>query len=245
MFGKNPIRPRENDPWNLAVQAIFPTIQGEGPHAGKPAVFIRLAGCNLACHFCDTEFESGMNNIMAVEAVVAQVHSYSTNHQKLVVITGGEPLRQNIRLLVDMLLTRAGSKVQVVQLETAGTLWNDGLERFVAEGRLDIVCSPKTPKLHPAIERLCHHWKYIVRKEDGFDANDGLPMAGTQVGNKDKEQRIWRRAGGWLMADTVWLSPCDEHDSIKNRANLGLVGDLAQGYGYRVSLQMHKYLGVE
>jgi len=59
MFGTNPLsKPIESDGLYLEVQDIFSTIQGEGPFAGKPAVFLRLAGCNLRCFFCDTDFES-------------------------------------------------------------------------------------------------------------------------------------------------------------------------------------------
>ena len=59
MFGTNPKRPplKNHDGLSLDVVEIFPTIQGEGPFSGMPAIFIRLGGCNLACDFCDTEFE--------------------------------------------------------------------------------------------------------------------------------------------------------------------------------------------
>lgn len=246
MFGNNPIRPREHNPLVLAVQSIFPTIQGEGPFSGQCATFIRLAGCNLACHYCDTEFESGIDNLMAVEAIVAQVQSYPAHMQQLVVLTGGEPLRQDIALLVEMLLTHAGSKTYSVQLETAGTLWNPRLDRWVASGGLTIVCSPKTPKINPDVARLCRHWKYIVIA--GLeDEVDGLPNASTQqkTDHHLKPMRLWRRDGGWLPEDTVWVSPCDEHNDGLNRANVAAVAGIAQRHGYRVSLQIHKLLDVE
>ncbi len=243
MFGKNPIRPREDNPLELTVQDIFETIQGEGPYSGRCSVFIRLAGCNLACHFCDTEFESGINNRMAVEEIVRRVQEYQPHMQKLVVITGGEPLRQNIGLLVEMLLTHSGSKTQVVQIETAGTLWDQRLNSWINKGLLHIVCSPKTPKIHPSIVELCRDWKYIVLA--GAVGGDGLPNMGTQMANHHLPQQIWRREGGWLPEDTVWVSPCDEHDEERNRANINLVRGFALEHGYRVSLQTHKILGVE
>ena len=46
------------------IQEIFLTIQGEGPMVGIPSIFIRLGGCNLACKFCDTEFESFKKNYL-------------------------------------------------------------------------------------------------------------------------------------------------------------------------------------
>ena len=76
MFGKNPIRPPEKgDGSILFVQEIFPTLQGEGPLAGVPAVFLRLGGCNLACSFCDTEFESFKE--WKLEDIIAEVKKLS------------------------------------------------------------------------------------------------------------------------------------------------------------------------
>ncbi|MFO1130065.1 MAG: 7-carboxy-7-deazaguanine synthase QueE [Rickettsiales bacterium] len=60
MFGKNKILGIDNSN-SLGVVNIFNTIQGEGPYAGMPAIFIRLGGCNLACSFCDTEFDKFEN----------------------------------------------------------------------------------------------------------------------------------------------------------------------------------------
>src|SRR5690606_21434036 len=104
MFGKNPKRPPiKGDGSTLEVQEIFPTFQGEGVYTGWPAVFIRLGGCNLACHFCDTEFESYQP--MELEEIVQQVIELTgKTHTKLVVITGGEPFRQPIGLLCRTLL---------------------------------------------------------------------------------------------------------------------------------------------
>lgn len=253
MFGDNPIRHRENNPLELRVQSMFPTIQGEGPYAGQCATFIRLAGCNLACHFCDTEFESGMGNVMSVEAIAAYVRLQPAHMQKLVVLTGGEPLRQNIALLVDMLLTYAGSLTEQIQIETAGTLWDSHLNRYVGRGLLRVVCSPKTPGINEEVRVMCRDWKYIISSRDQL-GDDGLPMQGTQGNNRHLTQQIWRRPGGWWPEDTVWVSPMDEsqspydvgqHGRAITQRNTVLVGELAMKHGYRVSLQMHKLLGVE
>ena len=72
MFGNNPIRkPESGDGSHLQVQEIFPTVQGEGPNTGVPSVFVRLGGCNLACDFCDTEFESFSE--MSVDEILHEV----------------------------------------------------------------------------------------------------------------------------------------------------------------------------
>jgi organic radical activating enzyme len=68
MFGKNATLKRElSDGQLLYVQEVFRTIQGEGPHAGLPATFVRLWGCHLKCYFCDTDFESNKQAMLLAE----------------------------------------------------------------------------------------------------------------------------------------------------------------------------------
>lgn len=96
----------------MKVNEIFYSIQGEGAHAGTPAVFIRFSGCNLKCDFCDTKHQDGQ--IYTEEEIIAQVAKYPAN---LVVITGGEPTLQLTQSLVDG-INAIGKHVAV---ETNGT----------------------------------------------------------------------------------------------------------------------------
>lgn len=80
------------------INEIFYSYQAEGNWAGKPAVFIRFADCNLRCDFCDTEYLSGID--MSVAEIMANIRDYKS---KFVVITGGEPLMQDTRELTDAL----------------------------------------------------------------------------------------------------------------------------------------------
>jgi organic radical activating enzyme len=122
MFGKNPIRDIERDPDRLAVESMFYTLQGEGPFSGMPALFIRLAGCNLACHFCDTQFETQADNVLPWEEHARKVLEFPIDQRRLVVVTGGEPMRQNWVKLAALLLETG---TQIIQVETAGTVWQD------------------------------------------------------------------------------------------------------------------------
>lgn len=238
MFGKNPIRSATTDPRTLAVEDVFYTLQGEGPYAGRPALFIRLAGCNLACHFCDTQFETMAEQALPVGTHLADILAKFTRKQRaLVVLTGGEPLRQDAAVLVDSLLNTG---TEIVQIETAGTLPpSDGLLRRIEQGTVVLVCSPKTPRVHAAIFQYCDHWKYVVR-HDEVDSLDGLPNHGTQVATKFKFQMIQRPPAG----RTVWISPCDVYDEAANKLNQDLARDLCLKHGYQLSLQMHKIVGV-
>jgi len=86
----------------LAVNEIFgPTIQGEGPSIGRPAVFLRLQGCNLRCSWCDTKYTydgSEKPALMPFGAVIETIQNMSLGCTKLVVCTGGEPLLQSAEL---------------------------------------------------------------------------------------------------------------------------------------------------
>src|SRR5580658_3582582 len=99
-----PIRQQElTDGQSLWVQEVFYTLQGEGPFSGVPAVFVRLAGCNLACFWCDTDFESSTWR-PTFDELLANIEEKRPAICNLIVITGGEPFRQNIRPLVCHLL---------------------------------------------------------------------------------------------------------------------------------------------
>ena len=96
----------------MLVNEIFYSLQGEGYHAGTPAVFVRLSGCNLQCPFCDTQHESGKE--MSEEAIVAEVTQYPA---RLVVVTGGEPSLQ----LTESLVAALHEKDRIIAVETNGT----------------------------------------------------------------------------------------------------------------------------
>lgn len=265
MFGKNPIRDNETgqDGQTLAVQEIFYTIQGEGPHAGRPCPFIRLAGCNLACTFCDTEFESGINRRLGLEEIVGTVCAMPIHD--LVVLTGGEPMRQNIVPLVEALFNDG---VKLIQIETAGTLWVPGLEQFMVydddvspqRPRVELVVSPKTPGLNRMVVSYARHYKYIVQAGRTSLA-DGLPVYGTQTGSINDMIAIFRPWGDRVVAHflaldlpppTIWVSPCDEHESERfelipgepTTLNVQEAVRVAMKHGYRLSLQTHKILGL-
>ena len=84
----------------MRINEIFYSIQGEGVNTGRPAVFVRLSGCNLKCPFCDTDFSTSEE--MTVYEIVDEVCNLS-NGCKFVVITGGEPTIQDCVQLIDTL----------------------------------------------------------------------------------------------------------------------------------------------
>ena len=242
MFGKNPIRKLDRTPEDgkLAVQEIFYTIQGEGPFTGVPAVFIRLAGCHLACTFCDTEFESGINDRRTVEelATLAANMVPKTLHKiPIVVLTGGEPMRQRLAPLVGLLFDKG---FEVVQIETAGNFWEPELLGFGY--RLVFVCSPKTNHVHPEMAEHCANWKYVVRHNQV--GVDGLPTEPTQANSTQPPWNVIAHVALTKAFDNIWISPCDDHDTTQNALNVKQAVEVCLKHGYRLSLQTHKIVNV-
>lgn len=224
MFGENPIRPPVKGMGDLLeVQEIFPTFQGEGPYAGWPSVFIRLGGCNLACTFCDTEFESYTEK--ALESIIEEVEALAKNEQServrnLIVITGGEPFRQPIERLCQQLDT-LGYKIQI---ETNGTLY-----RQLPEA-VDIICSPKNTgsgyfPIRPDLLERVSAFKFIISPTQ--ELYNHVPEIG-------------QTAAGI----PVYVQAMDEYNPQKNKENLDFTVALAFKNGYRMSFQTHKIAGV-
>ena len=100
----------------LSINEIFYSIQGESTYAGKPCVFVRLAGCDLRCSWCDTSYAFNEGHKMSIEDVLQQVEEYSS---PLVEVTGGEPLLQED---VYPLMERLIDSGRTVLLETGGQI---------------------------------------------------------------------------------------------------------------------------
>ena len=218
----------------LEVHSIFYTIQGEGPFTGYPAVFLRLAGCNLQCPSCDTEYTEGRREWAygaLADFVNASFPSGVVN--KLVVITGGEPFRQNLTPLVRALVLK---KIHV-QIETNGTLapsadfpqWEDDIT---------IVCSPKAGKVHPGLHRFIDAYKYVL-SHDSVDI-DGLPIRAL---NHTAAPRVARPHEGYK--GPVYLQPMDPKNDGEYMINVRTVKRMCMQHGYILQLQIHKIVGVE
>jgi 7-carboxy-7-deazaguanine synthase len=233
MFGTNPIaEPRPLD-HGFLVKEVWFTIQGEGPWMGRPAVFVRLAGCNLRCFFCDTDFSGGTHH--SLTSLVALVEKACTAaNTKRVVLTGGEPMLQDVVALVG-----ASSNRLTWQVETAGTVIPKVNGAWPTN--LNIVVSPKTPKIHQEIARRATAYKYIIRAGE-CSPDDGLPHRSTQ---KMTEGNV-PLARPLFSFMPIYVQPCDEgeHSPSLNRANMAEAVRVSLRYGYFLSLQMHKIVGL-
>lgn len=207
-----------------AVKEIFATLQGEGTHTGRPAVFLRLSGCNLwtgreqdrhkaICQFCDTDFFStdgtGGGKYPSAEGLAETVAAHWRGPDpsyRYVVCTGGEPLLQVDAPLIDA-LHRRGFEIAV---ETNGTI-------PVPTG-LDWICvSPKMGA--PLVQRSGDEIKLVYPQANGDPAQfEALDF------------------GRW------YLQPMDGPHQARNT-------ELAIAYclehpRWRLSLQTHKIVGI-
>lgn len=206
----------------LDVHSIFDTIQGEGTYAGIPATFIRLSACNLQCSLCDTEYTQGRELYSKYDL---RDEILKLPSRRLVVITGGEPFRQDFRQFADLMMEQS----KQVQIETNGTLYLDLGEM---DGQLLVICSPKTPKIHEKMWKQISALKYVV--EDGKIDDDGLPLSsvGPQYGRPARPPEWW--------SGTIYVQPLDHQDPEKNARNTQAAVESCMAHNYRLCLQTQK-----
>jgi 7-carboxy-7-deazaguanine synthase len=124
----------ELKPARVKLTEVFLSIQGESDSVGWPTVFVRLTGCPLRCHYCDTAYAFHGGEWFALESVLERVASYSTRH---VCVTGGEPLAQKG---CAQLLTALCDAGYAVSLETSGAI-----DISKVDSRVTRVVDVKTP----------------------------------------------------------------------------------------------------
>lgn len=120
--------------YKLKINSIFYSIQGEGCDAGVPTIFVRLAGCNLRCSYCDTKYAYYEGEEMGIEEIYKEIKRWNCRR---ICITGGEPLLQNdIYKLIDFLLQNEYK----VSVETNGSIDISELASRNVVIKMDIKC---------------------------------------------------------------------------------------------------------
>ena len=200
----------------MKVNEIFYSLQGEGHYTGTPAVFVRFAGCNLRCWFCDTDFEKGVE--MSEDEIVEAVLQYPTRY---VVITGGEPTLQITASLCDKLHAHG----LYLMMETNGT-------RPLPEGcQIDwITCSPKLIDVEEGKRKIATiRLRHIDELKVVFEDSPTQDMA------------LYEQ----ILATEYRLQPCDTQDPLCNQAILNkTIKYILQHPKWKLSLQTHKILHV-
>lgn len=141
----------------LPIMEIFYSIQGEGYYSGAPAIFLRLGGCDVGCHWCDVKesWDENDHPFLSVDEIINRLKEFTG---KLVVVTGGEPMMYDLSVLT----ARLKSEGYQLNIETSGA--------YPMTGQWDWVCfSPKKFKApHSSIYEQAHELKAIVFNKSDF-----------------------------------------------------------------------------
>lgn len=192
----------------LRLTEIFYSLQGEARTAGLPTVFVRLTGCPLRCHYCDTAYAFTGGEIHHLNAILEQVASYRPRH---ICVTGGEPLAQPNCLKLLEQLCDAGYEVS---LETSGALDVSGVD-----GRVSKVVDLKTPgsgevgrNLYANLDHLTPNdqVKFVICSREDYDwAVSKLieyrleQRAGEVLFSPSHGQVVPRELAEWIVADNL------------------------------------------
>lgn len=234
----------------MKINEIFVSIQGEGQFTGTPSVFIRFHGCPVQCEWCDTPWtwyafdnnkvllhnlleddnenhcwaESTVNELL--DTIKRMCTGIQVSH---FVLTGGEPLLylSDIKILLPRLYEIGAKSVQIetsgaVQLEKRDFDWFNCWLRW--RPGLHITCSPKHIAIQPEFENIVSEWKLPI--ESPVQQSTPIHM-------------------GKLMGRNIYLQPVNYGiDKERSENAVSNAVELCKRYGFKLSLQTHKFIGV-
>ncbi|SPA17236.1 7-carboxy-7-deazaguanine synthase QueE [Cupriavidus taiwanensis] len=217
------------------VNEVFESLQGEASWTGTPSTFIRLQGCPVGCPWCDTKHTWTLDEALLIgvrdmlgkqsdaatyaRLTVAELLDVALGKRaRHVVITGGEPCRYDLEPLCEALLRHD----LTVQIETSGT------HAIKAPREVWVTVSPK------------YHMPggYGVMREALLRANEIKMPVGKQADVELVQQLVEPVTVLHVRAPVIWLQPLSQN--VKATA---LCVEAATRYGWRVSLQVHKFIG--
>lgn len=203
----------------LRITEIFLSLQGEARDVGWPTVFVRLTGCPLRCHYCDTAYAFSGGSAMSLDEVLSKVADYAVSH---VTVTGGEPLAQRSVLPLLVALCDAG---YAVSLETSGALDVSAVDPRVVKV-VDLKCPDSGESGKNRLENLQHlgtrdQIKFVISGRKDYE------WACTQLKAFDLVTRV-----------EVLFSPV--HDQLEPTMLAEWI--LEDRLPVRFQIQLHKYL---
>jgi len=208
-----------SDNFNISINEIFYSIQGEAKNTGKPTIFIRTAGCPFRCSYCDTEYAFSEGKKTSIDNIISKIKIYNT---KYITVTGGEPLAQkNIVNLLNALI----EKSYKVSIETSGLI-----DISIIPNSVEIVMDIKTPSSNEDSKNIYNN--LLILK-----ATDVIKFV---IGNKlDYE---WSKdvivKNNLSNTDNIYFSPVHESLGLSDIADWILKDNL----NVTLQLQLHKYI---
>lgn len=219
------------------VNDIFYSLQGEGFHTGRAALFVRLAGCNLRCPFCDTEFTSYRE--LSSKSIVMELLAHCIDHGvwrqlPMVVLTGGEPSLQ----VDDAFIAMLHKEGFFVAMESNGTR--------PAPASVDwLTMSPKMG-MSSGLKKSAYTKEKQTRQPDEikivFDGNIDPEEVLAQYMKTLEDVPVAQGHNAPLL----FLQPCDVGNEIRNLSITSSCIDYVKSHPkWWLSLQTHKFVGIE
>jgi 7-carboxy-7-deazaguanine synthase len=214
---------------------LYKSVQGESSFAGLPCIFVRLAGCNLRCSWCDSEYTFTGGKPFTADEIVSQIESLAPC--KLVEFTGGEPMLQARELLP--LMERLLAENYTLMIETSG-------ERRLAE-------VPKA--VHKIVDVKCPGAgsaanSFRIENLEALTKNDEVKFVISNREDYDFARDFIRAHSLAEKAGNILLSPAFQQTPSPQRTADNMALDprklvewmLADGLPARLSLQIHKFI---
>jgi 7-carboxy-7-deazaguanine synthase len=219
----------------VQIIEIYKSLQGESSYAGLPCVFVRLAGCNLRCTWCDSEYTFKAGTRMTIATIESEVHRLSPDGG-LVEITGGEPLLQEREVVP--LMERLLSSGYTVLLETSGERPLERVPSRVVK-IVDIKCPDSGEAGTFRMENLnalapSDEVKFVIASRRDYEfARDFIRehALSTRVGSAILSPAFQKDAAGSRDASHCLVDPQDLAEWM-----------LADGLQARLGLQIHKFI---
>ena len=219
----------------LPLVEKFHSLQGEGFHTGKSAFFIRLAGCNVGCTWCDTKhsWDKRKYPLIPIKKIIDEIKGARKKGASFLVITGGEPLHHNLDNFCQAINEETSKEKQnpiKIHIETSGV--------SKISGNFDwITLSPKRhfpPK--PYFLEKCHELKIIINDQKDIDF-------ATEIKQKimKRSEEFYSKKDLYNFDKKYYLQP-----AWKNDEGFSLTIDFIKNNpDWNLSLQTHKYLKIK
>jgi len=214
---------------------LYKSVQGESSFAGVPCIFVRLAGCNLRCSWCDSEYAFAGGKPFTDDAIIAQIEALEPC--RLIEFTGGEPMLQARELLP--LMDRLLAKNYTLMIETSGERPLADVPRAVHK-IVDVKC--------PGAGSAANTFR--MENLDALTPNDEVKFILTDRADYEFARDFIQANGLAVRCGDILLSPAFLKAPSKQRSTENCALDprlvvewmLADGLPARLSLQIHKYI---
>jgi len=214
---------------------LYKSVQGESSFAGLPCIFVRLAGCNLRCAWCDSEYTFTGGKPFTADEVIQQIEALAPC--TLIEFTGGEPMLQAKELIP--LMERLLAQNYILMIETSG-------ERPLAEVPKGVhkIVDVKCPGAGAAAN------SFRMENLQALTKNDEVKFVITNRADYDfarnfiREHALEQKAGGILLSPAFTKTPTPQRtaDNMTLDPRHLVEWMLADGLPARLSLQIHKFI---